>query len=197
MRFFGILSYIVAVAVFIFLILLPTIFTWIAIFNNTVGGIVFSLFLFWFAILAYPIALLIAGLATGIGGTGSVIAAVMGYALMGVDVGLWFLGAWLNNKADESKQQKEWIRSQMASNNVSTKTITDQTEILPKPSNKFIGNTKTKILHCIDCPQVTQMADNYELFNSPVDANIRGYKPCKMCKPELYVYRESLNKGAL
>lgn len=103
MRFLSILSFILGFAVGLFLVLLPTIFTWSALFNSTVAGILFSIFLFPIAILGYPIVILVGGLATGIGATGSVLAAVLGYLMIGVVIGFWFLGSWLSDKADERK----------------------------------------------------------------------------------------------
>jgi hypothetical protein len=84
-------------------VLLPAIFTWSALFDSTIAGILFTIFLFPVAILGYPIVILIAGLATGIGGATSVLAAVWGYLMIGAVIGLWFLGAWLWGKADERK----------------------------------------------------------------------------------------------
>jgi polyferredoxin len=108
MKFLGVLSYIAGFAVGLLLVLLPTIFTWSALFDSTIAGVLFSIFLFPIAILGYPIVILAAGLATGIGGTVSVLAAVLGYLMMGVALGLLFLGSWLFEKADE----KKWARAQ-------------------------------------------------------------------------------------
>jgi len=102
-RFLSILSFILGFAVGLFLVLLPTIFTWSALFDSIIAGVLFSIFLFPIAILGYPIVIFVAGLATGIGGTVSVLAAVWGYLMIGVVIGLWFLGAWLSEKADERK----------------------------------------------------------------------------------------------
>ena len=108
MKFLGVLSYILGFAVGLFLVLLPTIFTWSALFDSIIAGVLFSIFLFPIAILGYPIVILVAGLATGIGGTVSVLAAVLGYLMMGVALGILFLGSWLCEKADE----KKWARAQ-------------------------------------------------------------------------------------
>jgi hypothetical protein len=101
MKFLGILCYIGGFAVGLFLVLLPTIFTWSALFDSVVAGILFSIFLFPIAVLGYPIIILLLGLATGIGGTASVIAAVLGYVMIGVTIGIWALGSWLWGKAEE------------------------------------------------------------------------------------------------
>lgn len=103
MRFLSILSYILGFGVGLFLALLPAIFTWSILFDSTIAGVLFSIFLFPIAILGYPLVILFAGLATGIGGTASVLAAVWGYLMIGVVIGLWILGAWLSEKADERK----------------------------------------------------------------------------------------------
>ena len=213
MRFLSVLCFIVTFVLFIFFVLLPTIGTWSAIFNSTVGGILFSIFLFWFAILAYPIALLIAGLATGIGGTASVIALVLGYVLIGINIGVYLLGGWLWSKADESKEQKEWIRDQMKYNrrNLASPVYSSQVSVLDQPRNSteinqgslsspqvinletpYVGNMKTRTLHIVNCSQIGQFdTTKYQLFYTLNDAMTQGYKPCKLCKPELYIYKKS------
>ena len=103
MKFLGVLFYIVGFGVGLVFVLLPTIFTWSALFDSIIAGILFSVLLFPIAILGYPIVILLAGLATGIGGAASVLAAVIGYAVIGAVVGLFALGAWLWEKADERK----------------------------------------------------------------------------------------------
>lgn len=101
MKFLGAIFCIAAFGAGIFFVLLPTIFTWSAVFDGAVAGILFSVLLFPIAILGYPIVILVAGLATGIGGAASVLAAVIGYAVIAAVIGLFVLGAWLWEKADE------------------------------------------------------------------------------------------------
>jgi hypothetical protein len=100
MKVIGTICFILACAVGLFLALLPAIFTWATLFDSMVGGILFSIFLFPIAILGYPIVILIAGLATGVGVLGSVAAAVVGYILIAATIGLFFLAGWLWGKAE-------------------------------------------------------------------------------------------------
>jgi hypothetical protein len=217
MRFLSVLCYIITFAVFVFLVLLPTISTWSAVFDNTVGGILFSIFLFWFATLAYPIALLLGGLATGLGGTVSFIALAIGYVFIGVTIGLFILSGWLWEKADEAANQKAWIKMQMESNQrnlappiypsqplIPSQTYTGvqnnqaplSTPQTDEPS--YIGNMRTRTLHVFDCPQVGQFdLAKHQRFYSINDANNYGYKPCKLCSPELYLYRKWREKEKL
>lgn len=106
MKFLSTICYILAFFAGLFLVLLPAIFTWAALFNNMIGGILFSIFLLPIAVLGYPIVILVAGLATGIGGTASTVAAVLGYVMIGVVVGIFCLGGWLFEKADDRKYKQ-------------------------------------------------------------------------------------------
>ena len=120
MRFLSILTFIAAFIVFVTLVLIPTIFTWNALFG-TVGGILFSIFLFPVAVMGYPIVILVAGLATGLGGTFSIAAAVIGYVTIALVIGLWCLSGWLGEKAEENERERDWVKQQMNSRDGETR----------------------------------------------------------------------------
>jgi hypothetical protein len=188
MRILSYLCYIASFIAGILLVLLPTISTWIVVFDSTVGGILFSIFLFPIAILGYPIMILVGGLATGLGGTISVAAAIIGYITIAFTVGLWVLAGWLSEKADENASQKQWLKEQMSGG------YRNQKQSTLSENKPFIGNANNKIVHCADCILTSTIQPGRSIsFDSYSDASELGFKPCNTCQPELRSLSDSMN----
>ncbi len=50
----------------------------------------------------------------------------------------------------------------------------------------FIGNSNTKKYHCLTCRYVPLMnVLHIRYFTSPKEAELAGYIPCKICRPDL------------
>jgi len=171
MKFIGVLCYIGGFAVGLFLVLLPAIFTWSALFDSIIAGVLFSIFVFPIAVLGYPIVILVAGLTTGIGGTTSVLAAISGYIMMGVVAGLWALGSWLFDKSEQRAYERQRQFYYPATPQL--------------PESNYVGNSRTRIFHNIDCPRSSQISDDSCVwFESSQEAIAQGFRPCKNCTPE-------------
>jgi len=171
MKVISVISYILGVAVGLFLVVIPTIATWGALWDSVVAGILFTFFIFPIAILGYPIVILVAGLATGIGGTESVLAAVLAYIMIAISMALFILGGWLWDKGEERAYagQRQFYYS-------------DSQEL---PESNYMGNRNTLVFHSIYCNHASMI--NYESsirFETPEQAISQGFKPCKSCIAE-------------
>lgn len=179
MKVFSWLFFLGGFIVGLFWVLIPTIFTWSALFDSTVGGILFSLGLFPVAILGYPIVILIAGLATGIGGTASVLATLWGYGMMVAVFVLWFIGSWISDKAEQRQYSKNYESNRLADSQINIPALAST---YMEDSERYVGNLRSKVVHDESCDSLNYVdPDLCIYFDTIEEALDKGYRTCKRC----------------
>ena len=146
--------------------LIDTFIVWIELWD--VAGAVFSALVLPLAFIAHPI-----GRAMS---TGNWVDIVAGYFRIGVMFGLWYLGVYLSEKAEERKQEKEYAKRYIESLSAPTKSAKDV--------GNYVGSVDSSTYHCLQCPHAQRISSvKLVYFNSAAEAHARGYSPCQWCKP--------------